>query len=87
MFDKESQFTTEEAEEDWTRWILGLYQVAHRPGILAFWVSGAGGRKMESLSDEQIQKQCSSFLRKRLQKKFPNMTDPIGVKVCERPDC
>ncbi len=41
-----------EAERDWTRWILGLYRVMHKPGVLGAWVTAAGARQMEKESDE-----------------------------------
>ena len=47
-------YTEEDAERDWTRFLLGAYGVQNRPRILCFWISGEGAKKMESLTNDQV---------------------------------
>ncbi len=50
----EFSYSEAEAEQDWTRWILGLYRVRFRHGVLCAWVSGAGARVMERDEDRCV---------------------------------
>ena len=47
-------YTEADAEEDWTRFLLGALKVENRPRFLCFWVAGEGAKKMETLSDDQV---------------------------------
>ncbi len=70
-----------DAEKDWTRFILGMYKVLHRKNVLCMWLSGPAARKVEGLEDDRIMADLANFLRKRLSKRYPRMTDPIDLKV------
>ena len=75
-------YTKEEAELDWTRWLLGLYRVAHRPKILCFWVGGHAARKVEALTDERVKDDCMAFIRRMLREEVPEgIPDPKAIKV------
>ena len=47
-------YTKVEAEKDWTRFILGVYQVIDQPKWASFWLAGHGAKLIEELSDKVI---------------------------------
>ena len=58
-----------------------MYIVLHRPKILCLWVSGCGARKMESMSDADIENDVHAFLTKFLKKEYGSIPRPTGIKV------
>ena len=83
LFQNKCAYTKEEAELDWTRWLLGLYRVLHRPKILCFWIGGHAARKVETLSDDRVAGDCMAFIRRFLKEEIDReIPEPTGIKVC-----
>lgn len=81
IFNESSNYTKDEIEQDWTRAILGIYQVLHRDKILTVWLAGIGAKKAESLDDDQVLEDVYQFMRKFLKNEFPKMPRPIDIEV------
>ena len=81
LFKESVDYTKEDAEADWTRFVCGFYRVMHRPNVMCLWLSGHGARVMESETEEKIQTQAMSFLRKFLSKEYTTIPEPTGIQV------
>ena len=54
-------YTEADAAKDWTRFLLGAYEVENRPRVLCFWISGEGAKTLEALSEEQVEHNLVTF--------------------------
>ncbi|TRY78224.1 hypothetical protein TCAL_04246 [Tigriopus californicus] len=66
LFENDSDYSLTTSKTDWTRSLLGLYLVANRPNILSMWISGHGARYLETLSEQDSQRDTMNFIRKFL---------------------
>ena len=71
------------SEEDWTRFVSGIYPVAHHPTIAVLWIAGYGATKMESLSEHQLRIDIDNLLRKfnPSMKAWTNATQILTITV------
>ena len=58
-----------------------MYRVLHRPNILCFWVGGHAARRVETMTDERVMRDCMGFIRKMLGKEYEGIPEPKGIKV------
>ena len=76
-------YTAQEAESDWTRFILEAYFENFKTRIVSLWLSGEGAKRVESLNLDQIKSDSMKFLRK-MTRNLKNLTDfpnPINIQV------
>ena len=79
LFRREADYSN--PDTPWTRSLLGAYSIMHKPNLLGLWIAGAGARKMEQLSDDEIRDDLMAFLRKMLGEEYPNIPDPVGFRT------
>ncbi len=85
LYDSPSNYTEADADADWTRSALGIYAIAHKPDVLQLWIAGAGARKMETLTDEQVKADVVALMEKFLRKSYPDMVaEPSDILVSSR---
>ncbi len=75
-------YDEQDAQSDWTRFILGAYVDDYKQSIVSLWLSGEGAKFMETLSEEQIQKDALKCLEKFLPKgqSLPNVKSMLVSK-------
>ena len=81
LYQEPIDYTKEDAEMDWTRFVCGFYRVLHRPNVMCLWLSGHGARVMEGRTEEKVQMQVMTFLRKFLTKECGTIPEPTGMKA------
>ena len=81
LYKESIEYTKEDAETDWTRFVCGFYRVLYRPNLMCLWLSGHGARVMEARTEEKVQIQAMAFLRKFLTKEYGPIPEPIGIQV------
>ncbi len=81
LYDEPSNYTESDAEADWTRSCLGLYAIINKPNVLLLWVTGAGARKAETLTDEQVMADAVALINKFLGNDYPNIPPPSDIRV------
>ena len=65
-------FNTASASSDWSASILGFYTVRNQPNLLEGWITGAGARTAETLSDAVVLQKCSALLKGAIANKLKN---------------
>ena len=83
MYPTAIEYNEIDAEEDWTRFVSGIYPVAHHPTIAVLWIAGYGATKMESLSEHQLRIDIDNLLRKfnPSMKAWTNATQILTITV------
>ena len=64
MFPNTIDYSIADAEEDWTRFVSGIYAVDFHPTIAELWIGGFGAIKMESLSGYKLRQDIENILHK-----------------------
>lgn len=64
MFRNTIDYSIADAEEDWTRFVSGIYAVDFHPTIAELWIGGFGAIKMESLSGYKLRQDIENILHK-----------------------
>ena len=83
LYPESSNYTKVEAEKDWTRFILGVYQVIDQPKLASFWLAGHGAKLIEELSDKVIKQGIYKIIEEFNPsiKELTNLSDNPIVKI------
>ncbi|CAG0878495.1 unnamed protein product [Darwinula stevensoni] len=65
--------------QNWTRGVLGFYDVLGHPNVLAIWIVGPAAREVETVSDDAtVASECLHLLRNCLGKQY-EVPEPVSV--------
>jgi len=73
-------YSSNDAEEDWTRFILSLYSVEDKPNLLTVWLAGKGAEKIATLTDLKVKSDLMDFMNRIIGKEF-DVPEPNDIYV------